>query len=526
MILQPVITRVTFAITLLFATLLSTSGHTQGKAVTNTTVSAVTYHVDAAGGDDRNDGSAAHPWATLAKARRQVIGDAKVVVHGGHYGVFSEHRPATGGGTLHFVAAGETRPQLTGISLTYADLQPAGLIFEGFDIYSDDSRRLVLLEKVRGFELKNSEIHAARWTLDRRTGVDAVVVRKSSDINIEHNLIHEVFRGIQVGGSTRVSLRNNFITVKGGTAIQYIGGNRDGLIEANHLTGATYTRFPEDPLAIDRPHQSMISIRSNDLVVRANLMHGLGNSSGIMLYAPDAAGGEEAYRNILFEGNALYDTSNRNAIRIYNLGDNIVFRNNLFFSHKRSGPCAGGSNDARYRYNQALIVHNVAKGYDGSGLKLFNNIFLGATLLPEKVQEAGNVFWSLRVGKEWRARSPGRSKVWVSGYLGCGRQPRDMENGTFFNSADALDFPHNRIVDFTLAEKAARFVTARDTTDEPSSLLGCLEEDGFLRPRLPQQGEVSVLGPYPTAYVRDSTGPVPAVHTGEKGGRGVFCSAR
>ncbi|WP_193163698.1 right-handed parallel beta-helix repeat-containing protein [Microbulbifer hainanensis] len=439
------------------------------------------YYVDANRGSDRNPGTQKAPWATLTHAREVLQGPATVYVHSGNYPAFIERRPSRWQGYLHFKAAPGERPRLGGIELNYAKPADAQLIFDGFEIFSDKRMRLVTLTNAHKFRLLNSELHSDHWARGPDSGVYGIDLKRSADVLVENNRLYEVFRGVLIRNSVDVSVRHNFITVKGASGIMYMSGSKNGLIEYNHITGADYTRYPQDPLAVDKPHQSIIAISSNDLVVRGNLMHGIGSSSGMMLYAGDSVDDVKAYKNILFESNALYDTSNNNALRIYNLGENIVLRNNFFFAKKRPGPCHGVANDARYRYNVAINVHNVADGYDGSGLELYNNIFAGAVMIPEKALERDNFFWSLRMGDRWHARSSsGSSKVMVDDYLGCGGSPTLLEDGTFFTVKNDLSFPERSLLDLTLAPQSlARQLVNK--AELPETFLGQVDPNGFLR---------------------------------------------
>ncbi|WP_226666458.1 right-handed parallel beta-helix repeat-containing protein [Microbulbifer aggregans] len=438
------------------------------------------YHVDANAGKDTNDGSAAAPWATLEKARRTLRGGAQVIVHGGSYPAFVERRAPDVSQFLEFKAAPGTQPRLEGIELEYREPTDAYLAFDGFEIYSEGRLRLVQAFNVRHLRVRNSVLHSDHWSRGPHQGVFAINLRRTAHVLIERNRLYEVFRGVLIRKSEHVTVRGNFITVKGSSGVIYMSGSRYGLIEYNHVTGEEYTRYPEDPRAFDRPHQSIIAISANDLVVRGNLLHGIGNSSGMMLYPKNMPSDADTYSNILIESNALYDTSNNSALRIYNLGDNIVLRNNFFFSKKRPGDCDGVTGDAHYRYNVALNVHSVAEGFDGSGLELYNNIFLGAALIPENAVERSNLFWSLRSGKEWRERPiSSDSRLIVDERKRCGRHPTLMEDGGFFRVKNDLNFPDKSVLDLTLSLPTAELPKV-DEAQLPAFFLPPLEASGFL----------------------------------------------
>ncbi|MCA0902153.1 right-handed parallel beta-helix repeat-containing protein [Microbulbifer agarilyticus] len=438
------------------------------------------YHVDGKNGDDNNRGTADSPWATLEKARRTVKGPAKVIVHDGHYRAFIEDKSRGSTEFLEYVAAPGARPRLEGIDIHYPEPSDSYVSFDGFDIFSTRRLRLVQVVNARHLIIRNSELHADHWSRGPDDGVYAINLRRTENVLIERNRFYEVFRGVLIRKSNHVTVRGNFITVTGSSGIIYMSQSRNGLIENNHITGRDYVRYPEDPLAYHKPHQSIIAISANDLVVRGNLLHGIGNSSGMMLYQNDMPTDVTAYRNILIESNALYDTSNNSALRIYNLGDNVILRNNFFFSKKRPGKCDGVTNDGHYRYNVALNVHSVAEGFDGSGLKLYNNIFLGAAMIPPAAEERSNVFWSLKRGKRWQARPIDKaSRLIVGRDRGCGEHPMLMENGGFFRVRNDLTFPEKSVLDLTpsAAPEEWQNVAAEQL---PEYFLAPLQESGFL----------------------------------------------
>ncbi|MBY6212898.1 right-handed parallel beta-helix repeat-containing protein [Microbulbifer agarilyticus] len=438
------------------------------------------YHVDGKNGDDNNRGTADSPWATLEKARRTVKGPARVVVHDGHYRAFVEHQAPGATAFLEYVAAPGARPRLEGIDIHYPEPSDSYVSFDGFDIYSTRRLRLVQVVNARHLIIRNGELHSDHWSRGPDDGVYAINLRRTESVLIERNRFYEVFRGVLIRKSNHVTVRGNFITVTGSSGIIYMSQSRNGLIENNHITGRDYVRYPEDPLAYHKPHQSIIAISANDLVVRGNLLHGIGNSSGMMLYQNDMPTDVTAYRNILIESNALYDTSNNSALRIYNLGDNVILRNNFFFSKKRPGKCDGVTNDGHYRYNVALNVHSIADGFDGSGLKLYNNIFLGAAMIPPTAEERSNVFWSLKRGKKWQAQPVDKaSRLIVARDRGCGEHPMLMENGEFFRVRNDLTFPEKSILDLTPSAVYEEWQNV--AADQlPDYFLAPLQKNGFL----------------------------------------------
>ena len=461
-----------------------------------TTDASADVYVNAATGNDNNDGSESSPWATLQKARASVTAPETVIVADGYYGEYFETTPKGNTDYIRFSAAPGAKPLVGGINIDYSTKSSAYVIFDGFEVYSDDRVDLVMIDDASYVRIINCEIHADRWARGPNTPVDGIVVDNSSDVLIEQTRIYEVMRPIQVGNSTDVTIRRNYLTAKGGTGVQWIGGNRQGVIEYNRITSESYTPYPEDPLAFDDPHASIISIRSSELTIRGNILHGMGTSSGMMMYSPDAAGGEDVYRDIIIENNAMYDIENPYGLRIFNLGENIVLRNNLFYSHIRGGDCSGTTNDARYRYQTALNIESLAVGYDGSGLALYNNIFIGISNLPSTVVERNNIYWALNVGG-WTSTTPsGTSLVMVDSYMGCGNHPLLFEDGSFFADVINLWFPQNDPADFTLSKDSLGYNFGAAEFQAPYSL-GSIGPDGFIMDNgVERSDSIKSVGPF------------------------------
>ena len=393
---------------------------------------------------------------------------------------------------------------ISGLSLDYSSSVDSYLRFVNIDFYST-SIDLLTIDYAENVVIENCTIHADRWSASIDSMKTSLNIQYSKNITVKDTEIYEVGRGIQIRGSQNVDIDHNYIRVKGGTAIQYLSNNEDVVIQNNHITGEEYTPYPDDPLAMDDPHQSIVSIRSDNITIRNNVMHGLGTSSGIMFYEPDAAGGEDAYSNITIENNIIYDIDNNYCIRMYNLGDNVNIRNNLLFSRKRDGSCSGSTNDARYRYETALTVHNIAQGYDGSGLNIYNNIFIGTAYIPATTNEKTNIYWSLSIGGSWQSASPsGESTVLVDSYKGCGNHPLLFEDGSFFAEANELWFAEKEILTFLLHETSIG-LNYGNVANQYSKSIGEIGSDGFLKDNgVVRSSTIHSAGPIETYYLADA----------------------
>ena len=408
-------------------------------------------------------------------------------------------------------------PRLSRINIDYAVKSAAFLRVIGFTIknysYDPNNTNLVAIADATDVELLNNTISSdsargsgyaiASLTPGVPGTIDGIGMNNTERVTIKSSCVSGVLRGIQLDSSSNVSLLRNYISPQAGTGIQYLSNNTNVLIEDNHIRGMSFTPYcnfvatpyvlancdpattPLDPNAVLDPHASIISVRSNDVVIRNNIMHGMGSSSGIMFYTPDAAGGRTDYSNIIIEGNLIYDVHNTSVLRLYNAADNLVIRNNTVISQYSTGTCTTGSpvgvqNDARYRYSSAFTVSSIAAGKDGSGLAIANNIFVGATFLGGALaSEKNNIFWSYSpTGTTFSASSlSGTSKVVTSTYSGCGSHLPYFETG-FFAAAPNFIPQHGLLYDYKLAP-TSEAVGFGDTTSSTLRKLGTLDANNF-----------------------------------------------
>jgi hypothetical protein len=418
-------------------------------------------------------------------------------VRTGNYGKFSE-TSAPSIAERHVIRAepGET-PTLSGVTIDYGSLTAANLTLSGF-VVNADGGTLVTVQDAEGLRLSNLHVWADKY-IRNGAGADGIKIFDSRDVVVDHVKIDSIHRGMQVAGSDGTRILNNFITVTAGTGIQYLGGNSAGLIAYNHITGADYTPYPADPNAPQDPHASIISFRSDDVVLKGNHLHSMGTSSGIMFYGIDAAGGEESYDNILIENNAIYDVSNVFAVRFSNLGSNVVVRNNLIFTGLREGDCNGASGDARYRYNVALIVKELAPG--SSGIELYNNVFVGAVFVSDDLlaDERNNFAWSWADldHTNWRRNSAsGTSQIITSDSLGCGNHDPLFEDGSFFSARINANFPGRNVLDVRLAAGSPGW-NFGDPAIQSLESLGSIDTSGFVSLSGPCRGpDRHSAGPY------------------------------
>jgi hypothetical protein len=435
------------------------------------------FFVDANAGSNSNAGTENAPWQTLAHALAAAPAGSFVGVRDGNYGTLGE-TSANRTGFVTLKAVPGASPRLNNVSLNYSSMSNSFICIDGFQISSVGQSNVIYMRRARNVQFKNCEIRAEKWAVNR-VGRDGLDIVGCQNVLVQRCYIHEVYRGGSVADNDTLVLRRNLIRPKQGTGIQYRGGNSNGTIEFNHIWGDT-NYSSSDPDAIVGPHASMISFRSGDVIVAGNHMHGMGSSSGMMFYEPDVAGGEAAYSNILLENNVVYNVRNTYALRIYNLGSNVVIRNNLFFSRLRTGSCGGQTPDNRYRYSTSVIVHNVAPGHSATTLGFYNNICMGMVTLPDNLDERNNIIWAWGPGN-WRSTSPsGTSTIVTAGFGGCGNAPTFFEGNGFFSDVPNLFFPNASLTNWQLLPNSPA-INFGHPAYQPERSVGSIGPDGFVR---------------------------------------------
>lgn len=476
------------------------------------------YYVNVATGSDTNNGLTTDTaWQTISKALSSAPAGSTVHVASGDYGMLQETTPVVRASYLTIRATPGASPRLSGINIDYASKSAAFLRIIGFTIknysYDPNNTNLVNIADATDVELLNNTISSdstrgsgyaiASAIQGSPNSIDGIGMSNTERVKIKSNCVTGVLRGIQLANSLNVSMLRNYISPQAGTGIQYLSNNANVLIEDNHIRGMSFTPYcnfvttpytlancdpattPLDPNAFVDPHASVISIRSNDVIIRNNIMHGMGSTSGIRFYLPDSTGGRSDYSNITIEGNLLYDIKNTQVLQITGVADNLLIRNNLVISQYTLGACTSGSpmgvtNDARYRYSTALTVNSIATGKDGSGLTLANNVLVGAAFMGGALaSDKNNIFWSYSPsGTTFSAASlSGTSKVVTSAYLGCGNHLPYFETG-FFAAAPNYAPQHGLLSDYMLAS-TSEAVGFGDTNAKLLRKLGTLDANNF-----------------------------------------------
>lgn len=448
------------------------------------------FYVDSVKGDDSFVGSSERPWKTISKALK-LTSEAVVFVREGVYQI-NESIPVAKSGMVTLVAIGNVKPVIEGVRFSYTARSSAKVRLVGFTIkgVTNTGGPIVNLSNVIDAEILNSNIFAKKYVAVSATPGQpyqfvGISVSKSDGVLIKDSCITKVARGVQITESNNVKLLRNYISPQASSAIQHLKNNTNVYIEENHIRGDEYVPYPDDPEAIFDPHASIVSIRSGSLYIRNNIMHGMGSSSGIMFYTPDAAGGMDeitGYSDIHIDGNLIYDIHNYYVIRMYNAANNISVRNNTIIARHRlsANTCDGISADARWRYDTAVAVHTLANGYTGSAISFANNIIIGSVALPPAIAEKNNIIWSYRGMSDFTylVNSPsGTSKIVTSTAGSCGNHNTYFEKD-FFSGPTNFAPSHGENLPF-VPLPSSDAIGFGDQNLKYEKVLGLLDSNGY-----------------------------------------------
>lgn len=207
----------------------------------------------------------------------------------------------------------------------------------------------------------------------------------ASGLVIEDCNLAGAVNGIDLSGTFDANISRCKISSFAKTGISLSGTSNGVVIQDSVISGQVVIMDGSG-----NSHGSGLSLRCLNVVVRGNVIHGCGNTSGITLYQGvySTTGG---YRNITIEHNLLYDISNVTALNCYDLGDNFTCKNNTLVGFW------GTSTQPSQNYNTAATFR-AASGKNGTGAKIYNNIFVGAVNINKgfSAYSSGNNFtWSL-----------------------------------------------------------------------------------------------------------------------------------
>lgn len=463
-------------------------------------VSGTIYYLDANNGDDDwGNGSESNPWKTLVKAQRMAVENDAVILKDGEYGRFTDNTDNPKNDFVLWINEEGNSPVFTSILSYNQQLVQSFNRFYGIKIAPEwvdpassgnpgsndpqypDSEGGTYAKTAIPFECHNaSKIELINCELvgtNKHLTVYGARISGSNDVLIERCHIHLVNRGVTIVGSNNISIRYNHINEHSASCIQLgSANNSDILIEGNHGHDSNF-ELTDDycPRAqYHTYHASAVAIRGDNITVRGNIFHDGYTSSGLMTYSQ---GGTEESENITIENNLLYDIhAIAGVLRIFGLANNFIVRNNTFIGKIRD------INDGRYKYRTAFSVEEVAPGYANPRIKLYNNIMLGTSAYSDEyVEENNNIFWSLKVNKEWKddiylASLNSSSKVITSTFNNI----PDYFFNDFFSTVPVLDERHGQTLDFTLSDNSEA-INFGNVSFQTEKGLGSLNSEGFIQ---------------------------------------------
>lgn len=217
-------------------------------------------------------------------------------------------------------------------------------------------------------------------------------------------------------------------------------------------------------------HLGGIYVRCGNVDIKRNIIRQWGNQSlkleGGETYEPVATNG---YEDVLIENNLVYDSnSDSGGVWLRDLGNRVTIRNNTFIGQK-----TGSTNG--YYYRQAAQLY-LKSGKDGTGIKLYNNIFVGYLYLPAAwtvFDENYNLIYAVMQGSLWKTSLAGdHTIIYSTGYT----KPLIFDTDFF---VDPNYTPHHGIVcDYQLLSGAPA-INFGDIDNQPTDSLGSLV-DGFI----------------------------------------------
>jgi len=240
---------------------------------------------------------------------------------------------------------------------------------------------------------------------------------------------------------------------------------------------------------------SGFAIRSSNVSIRKNIVHGGATSQGLMFYLD--------VENMTVENNLFYDCGE---VKIENLVGACVVRNNTGIGCIRDITVG---NMCNYRYSGYPLQVNLKSGYDGAGVSIYNNVSVGEFASPDPnnpdlhFTEDYNISWMGydRVGKITKG-AHSKIVVWKVGKVLHGWYDYFEDIGyetntdeythvnppqAFFvdpnyktdNSYGHYAWANGKTCDYHLAAGSPG-INFGDPYNQPSDSLGSIGPDGFI----------------------------------------------
>lgn len=438
------------------------------------------YFLDANNGDDlTGDGSSGNPWRTIAKSQASCPEGSIIVLRSGSYGVFTDdaYTSSRTSWTLYINEEGAT-PVLNRVSLSGGQGHDLRLIFYGIKIAPEwvDPGPLAPYNR----SLSPVGIHEANYIrfyhcelvgTNKYLTSEAAYLSYAENIHFERCHVHKVAEGIVYIYSSHITMYYNYVHEvcacffkDGWEGSSYI------TIEGNHAHDAGYStadQYGEDAAY----HGSMIAVNNATTTIRNNVLHDGGGTNGICFYTD----GDPVYRDVLIENNLVYNPTATTCVDVEQVAENVVIRNNIFVGKKRNEDLE------EYMYNNAIYVGEFASGHDGSGLSIYNNVFVGrAAIVPD------TTFADIDYNIAYHGDDIETLHSIVALSI---PDPGFFESG-FFNGPLDLEYEStpDQILDLTFAGNSPG-INFGDPENQPLDSLGHLHPSGFLIPSGPARDD-------------------------------------
>jgi hypothetical protein len=424
------------------------------------------YYLDAVDGDDdTGDGSSGSPWKTLAKSQASCPEGSIVMLRSGSYGIFKDnaYTSSRNAWTVYINEVGET-PEFTNVSCMADNGYNLRLIFYGIKIAPawvdpgssapyKKSTSPIKLYNCNYVRFYNCEIVGTNKYLT----LELAYLTSANYITFERCHMHKTGEGIVYVSSSHLTFDYNYIheLCASGFKDGYVGSSYI-TIEGNHVYNLGYNT--SDQYGSDATYHGSIVVMNNaTTTIRNNFFHDGGGTNAICFYTD----GNPVYSNVLIENNLIYNPTATTCVMVDRIAVNVVIRNNIFIGRKEN------EDFGEYMYNNAFYVYGYASRYNGSGLSIYNNIFVGrADIIPSTtyINNDNNIIY---YGSDFATIHSIRALSIPN--------PSYFESG-FFNGALNLEYgiTPDQILDLTFAT-ASPGINFGDPNNQPSDCLGTLD---------------------------------------------------
>lgn len=469
------------------------------------------YYVRSSGGSDSNDGlSYEAAFLTLSHAISVAVSGDTVYLEGS-FDEYQETLTANRNNWISYISYNPESPAIINGLYVTGDYN-AYLRFDNIDFACNNDANITfsnipvhnIWEAVDAnyIEVRNCEIHeyldeyfhmdkAVRFTGDNVLFYKCHVHASQSGIwgigdnyTIAQCYIHNTAGGppITLYGTNWIAEDNNLndsnwdaehlCAIHTGVVYDY-GVNGDNETYDGLTVGCAYVRdFTETDL---NPHCSGIAVWNGSGIIRRNIIHDCGNTSGLRLYPNYVS----YFSDILIENNLIYDTHNQiYPITLEDCGNNIVFRNNTVVGSLRDPSGITFARNLMY----GGVAFAIASGYDGTGIYFYNNVVAGHTSgWVSQINTKNNILWSIT----------GYPSSLEDNVIVCDPAALAAAFATeiayfdtnFFNGITdySVDFAfgHKQVKDFTL-DASSPALSYGSTSYQPATSLGSLSSNYIL----------------------------------------------